>query len=202
MSVLGEKDSASVKQLDSGIKCSWNWSWLKLKGKITVKGEAVSFNLEDVFRKIRRTYSERTFSNMRRFPFSLNLDESTSNNNKKFLSMLVCYYHEYLRKVMVEHLGSLEVVKVNAASLEKVLCEFFEKNNVPWKNLVSMLMDSCAVMRGSKTGIETRIHQYCRTLLDIDGDSCHHIHNAAKKFSEPFDSYLEKLFSDLHADHQ
>ncbi len=52
MSVLGEKDSASVKQLDSGIQCSWNWSWLKLKGKITVKGEEVSFNLEDVFRKI------------------------------------------------------------------------------------------------------------------------------------------------------
>ena len=30
-----------------------------------------------------RTFSERTFSNLRRFPFSLNLDESTLNNNKK-----------------------------------------------------------------------------------------------------------------------
>ncbi|KAF3860132.1 hypothetical protein F7725_000387 [Dissostichus mawsoni] len=120
----------------------------------------------------------------------------------KILSMLVCYYHADLRKVIVEHLGSLEIVKVNAASLEKVLCEFFEKNNIPWNNLVSMLMDSCAVMRGSKTGLEIRMHQYCPNLLDIDGDSCHHIHNAAKKFSEPFDSYLEKLFSDLQVDHQ
>ncbi|KAI4821042.1 hypothetical protein KUCAC02_028994 [Chaenocephalus aceratus] len=77
------------------------------------------------------------------------LDKSTSNNNKKILSMLVCYYHADLRKVIVEHLGSLEIVKVNAASLEKVLCEFFEKNNIPWNNLVSMLMDLCAVMRGS-----------------------------------------------------
>ncbi len=68
--------------------------------------------------------------------------------------MLVCYYHADLRKVMVEHLGFLEVVKVNAATLEKVLCEFFEKNNIPWKNLVSMLMDSCTVMRGSKTGVD------------------------------------------------
>lgn len=32
---------------------------------------------------IGRTYSERISSNMRRFSFSLNLDESTSNNNKK-----------------------------------------------------------------------------------------------------------------------
>ncbi|KAJ4929460.1 hypothetical protein JOQ06_005068 [Pogonophryne albipinna] len=149
-----------------------------------------------------RTYSERTFSYMKIFPFSLNLDESTSNNNKKILSMLVCYYHADLRKVIVEHLGSLEIVKLNAASLEKVLCEFFEKNNIPWNNLVSMLMDSCAVMRGSKTGLEIRMHQYCPNLLDVDGDSCHHIHNAAKKFSEPFDSYLEKLFSDLQVDHQ
>ncbi|CAL8373269.1 unnamed protein product [Arctogadus glacialis] len=65
-----------------------------------------------------------------------------------------------------------------------------------------MLMDSCAVMRGSKTGLEIRMHQYCPNLLDVDGDSCHHIHNAAKKFSEPFDSYLEKLFIDLQVDHQ
>ncbi|RXN22565.1 hypothetical protein ROHU_023414 [Labeo rohita] len=74
-----------------------------------------------------RTYSERIFSNMR-FSFSLNFDESTSNNNKKILSMLVCYYHAELRKVVVEHfLGDPE---------------------------------------------------------------------------EPFDSYLEKLFSDLQVDHQ
>ncbi|XP_034548453.1 uncharacterized protein LOC117819281 [Notolabrus celidotus] len=125
-----------------------------------------------------------------------------SNNNKKVLSMLVCYFHADLRKVMVEHLGSLEVVKVNAANLERLLCDFFKQNNIPWKNLVSMLMDSCSVMRGSKTGLETRIHQYCPTLLDIDGDSCHHIHNAAKKFAEPFDHYLEQLFSDLQVDHQ
>ncbi|KAL6473267.1 hypothetical protein MHYP_G00194550 [Metynnis hypsauchen] len=116
--------------------------------------------------------------------------------------MLVRYYHDDLRKVMVEHLGSLEILRVDAASLEKVLCDFFVKNNIPWQNLVSLLMDSCAVMRGSKTGLETRIHQHCPNLLDVDGDSCHHIHNAAKKFSEGFDGYLERVFSDLQVDHQ
>ncbi|KAJ8381279.1 hypothetical protein SKAU_G00020570 [Synaphobranchus kaupii] len=66
-----------------------------------------------------------------------------------------------------------------------------------------MLMDSCGVMRGSKTGLETRVRQnHCPTLLDVDGDSCHHIHNAAKVFAAPFSSHLERLFSDLHADHQ
>lgn len=99
-------------------------------------------------------------------------------------------------------MGSLEMIKGTAATLEKVLCEFFDQNKIPWKHLVSILMDSCAVMRGSKTGLKKRIQQHCPTLLDIDGDSCHHIHNAAKKFTEPFDRYLEHLFNDLQTDHQ
>ncbi|KAG5276736.1 hypothetical protein AALO_G00109140 [Alosa alosa] len=128
-----------------------------------------------------RTFSDRIFANMRRFLFSLNVDESTSNNNKKVLSMLVCYHHDDFGKVMVEHLGSLEMLKTNAATLERVICQFFEENNIPWRNLVSCLLDSCAVMKGSKTGLETRLHKHCPGLLDIDGDCCHHVHNAAKK---------------------
>ena len=65
--------------------------------------------------------------------------------------MLVCYHHDEFGKVMVEHLGSLEIMKANAANLERVNCEFFDKNQIPWGNLVSILLDSCAVMRGSKT---------------------------------------------------
>lgn len=120
----------------------------------------------------------------------------------KVLSILVSYYHDDLKKVLVEHLGTLEVLKTTAASLERELCHFFDQNNIPWQNLVSILMDSCAVMRGSKTGLETRLHQHCPGLLDIDGDSCHHVHNCAKKFAEPFQHYLEELFRDLQTDHQ
>lgn len=54
MSVLGEKDAAIVKQLDAGLKCRWNWSWLKLEGKVSIKGQEVSFHLGDVFSKINR----------------------------------------------------------------------------------------------------------------------------------------------------
>lgn len=54
ISVLGEKDAALIKQLDAGLKCSWNWSWLKLEGKVSVKGQEVSFRLGDVLNKINR----------------------------------------------------------------------------------------------------------------------------------------------------
>ncbi len=110
--------------------------------------------------------------------------------------MLVSYYDEECNHVVVEHL-------VSAASLEGAMSRFFEVKDIPWSNLISIMLDSCNVMRGSKSGLETRVREkWCQTLLDVDGDSCHHIHNAAKKFAEPFGRYLEQHLTDLHTDHQ
>ena len=53
---------------------------------------------------------------------------------------------------------------------------------------------------GEKSGVETRLK--APHLLDIDGDSCHYIHNACKKFCAPFQKYLEFIFLDLHNDFQ
>ena len=62
----------------------------------------------------------------------------------------------------------------------------FEEGSLTFHNLVSMLMDSCAVMRGSKIGVENNIRQnHAPNLIDVDGDSVHHLHNAAKKFFAP-----------------
>ncbi|KAK1902004.1 Zinc finger BED domain containing protein 5 [Dissostichus eleginoides] len=128
------------------------------------------------------TFSERTFQRIRSSPFSINLDESTSNSNKKVLSILVSYFNQELNRVVVEHLGSIEVIKGTAYHLETALVTFFKDHQIPFSNMVSMMLDSCNVMRGSKSGLETRIRdKHCQTLLDIDGDSCHHIHNAAKR---------------------
>ena len=66
---------------------------------------------------------------------------------------------------------------------------------------MSILMDSCNVMRGSKNGFETKIRENLLShLLDIDGDSYHHVHNIAKCFKKPFEKFLESLFSDVHID--
>ena len=57
------------------------------------------------------------------------------------------------------------------------------------------------MMRGSKSGLETRFReQQASHLLDVDEDSCHHIHNAAKKFTAAFGRHLESLFIDLYND--
>ena len=60
-------------------------------------------------------------------------------------------------------------------------------------------MDSCNVMRGSKNGLEKQIKEK-PNLLDINEDSCHHINNAAKKFTKHFDAHLELLFINIYND--
>ena len=86
-------------------------------------------------------------------------------------------------------------------SLFSALDEIFTINNLPWENLFRKLMDSCNVMRGSKSGLEKRIREErAPHLLDIDGDTCHHAHNAAKAFCKPFGGHVKSLLSDLHTD--
>lgn len=49
-----------------------------------------------------------------------------------------------------------------------------------------------------KNGVEARVREQCPTLLDIDGDVCHHLHNASKRFTAAFDGHLEQFFTDLY----
>lgn len=130
-----------------------------------------------------KTIRERTLETLRTSPFSLNTDEATSNNNKHVhvLAVLVSYFFESEGRIVLEHLTSIELVTVDTLSLLDALDEVFNSNGIPWVNVVSILMDSCAVMRGSKNGLEKKIRDSrAPGLLDIDGDICHHLHNARK----------------------
>ena len=90
---------------------------------------------------------------------------------------------------------------MNTEAVYAAVVDLVKSEEIPWKNLLAMLMDSCGVMRGSKNGFETKIRlRVAPHLLDIDGDSCHHIHNASKIFTKVFDGYLESLFRDIYND--
>ena len=101
---------------------------------------------------------------------------------------------------MTEHLISFNAPVVTSEILYE-LVDLFIKINLPWDKLISILMDSCSVMRGSKTGLEKRIRDNVAPhLLNIDGGICHHVHNIAKMFTKSFDDYLESLFRDIFRD--
>ena len=52
-------------------------------------------------------------------------------------------------------------------------------------------------MRDKKSGFETLLRNEAPHLLDIDRDICHHTHNSVEAFLNPFNSYIEKLLTDL-----
>ena len=55
---------------------------------------------------------------------------------------------------MVEHWCSIEVTKAISESLFCEIVKLVEDNQIPWTNLVSVLMDFCAVMRGKTSGVD------------------------------------------------
>lgn len=148
-----------------------------------------------------KTFEEELLEDLKQSYFSLNIDECTSETNHRVVTVLVSYFSLKEEKVVTKHLSSFSVTKVDSATLYNELVKLFEKFELPWKNLVSILMDSCAVMRGSKSGLETQIRNFkAPHLLDVDGDSCHHAHNASKSFCKPFDNYIESLLNDIYTD--
>ena len=100
----------------------------------------------------------------------------------------------------MEHLTSLELVGVDPQSIFKAIVIIFDSHSIPWTNLVSALFDRCNVMRGSNGDVETLLRQRALQLIDIDGDSCHHVQIVAKIFCEPFDLWPQQLFQDLYLD--
>ena len=146
-----------------------------------------------------KTFHERTIENMKKKHFSLNMDESFSSNDQKVLTILVSYFSDSDKQIVVEHLESVALDICNSEMVYTELVNVFHKYEIPWNNLCSILMDSCGVMRGSRKGVEKRVRDTVAPhLLDIDGDVCHHLHNVAKKFCEPFDKHVENFFTDLH----
>ena len=150
---------------------------------------------------VAKTLKDELLEELQTCVFSLNIDEATSKTDMKVLTVLVNHFSSSHRKLMVHHLASLKLIKVTAESLFAELAKLFESLNLPWVNLLSVMMDSCSVMRGSKGGLETLIRERkAPQLLDIDGDSCHHLHNASKQFCSAFGGEVEKLLNDLHTD--
>ena len=97
-----------------------------------------------------KSFEEDMCEELRTTSFSLNIDEATSSNLEKVLAVLVSSYSVTSGKVVIRHLTSTSVTRVNTQALYNCLVHLFTKLNLPWTNVVSILMDSCSVMRGSK----------------------------------------------------
>ena len=98
-----------------------------------------------------KTLSDEHMAKLRSTPFSMNMDEATATNNMWVCSLLVCYFSGV--NIVAEYLHSFNAPVFNSATLYHVVMDVFQKRKIPMKNLLAVLMDSCAVMWGCKTGL-------------------------------------------------
>ena len=131
--------------------------------------------------RLGKTVKDKLVDKLQSAVFSLNLEEATSNNSLHVLTLLVSYYDPSQNDIVINHLASVNVPSVDASSLFGKIKEIFEKCNLSFPKLLAMLMDSCSVMRGEKSRHETKVCEVAPHLIDVDGDSCHHIHNFVNK---------------------
>ena len=150
----------------------------------------------------------RLVSFLKNNPFSINIDESTSKACKKrILNILVCYFCEKSHKCVCHLYASIQMSVVNASTVFEAVLGKFRHDEIPLSNLVSVLSDSAAYMRGSLNGFHAKLREVAQQILDIDGDVCHHVHNNVKKFVSIVGDYdmllginvklLDDLFNDF-----
>ena len=85
-----------------------------------------------------------------KYPSSVNMDECTSNSNKRVFSVLVSYFDEVKGERVVEHCESIECKVVSAENVFVEICKLFNRDEILWDNLVSDLSDSANYMRSKK----------------------------------------------------
>ena len=92
-------------------------------------------------------------SDMKNYKFSINLDECTSQDNERVLSVLCSYCSETLNMCVVQHYTSITLTTVNANTVFQALRTQLEQDEIPLTNIVSSLSDSAAYMRGRNTDL-------------------------------------------------
>ena len=167
---------------------------------LSMERQTATYKLKQGLHEVER---KRLVSKMINNAFSLNIDETTGKHNKKrLLNVLVCFFDPDLNRSVTRLYCTIEMTIVNAASVYEAVQGKLSADKIPLQNLISILSDSAAYMRGAQSGFQARMKQDAPHLLDIDGDICHHIHNVTKTFWSALDpeQHLPYLLDDLYRD--
>ena len=77
---------------------------------------------------------------MKKYPFSIKIDECTSNNSQQVFSIPVIYFDIEIGESVVQHYESISLIEVNTKSLLEHICNCFIRDDIPFQNLVSDLI--------------------------------------------------------------
>lgn len=64
------------------------------------------------------------------------------------LGIVVSFFDTSESQIVVRYLEGKSLIKVDSEHVSKAILDVLDNNDIPRTNLVSVLMDSCNVMRG------------------------------------------------------
>ena len=140
---------------------------LKLQAKLQVARQTASYKMRYGLAK---GLEKQLTDKLRDRFFSFYIDEATSSNLHKVLTLLVSYFSTTKNEVIVEHLGSLNLRTVKSETVFNAVVDLMNEKELLWSNLMAMLMGSGSAMRGSKNGFEIKLREsVAPALIDMDG---------------------------------
>ena len=91
---------------------------------------------------------------MKKYPFSINIDECTSSNSQKVFSILISYLDIEIGESVLQYYESISLIEANAKSLLEGICNCFKRDDIFLQNPLSDLSDSTNYIKGKRGGLE------------------------------------------------
>ena len=141
---------------------------------------------------------EKVVNCMKKYPYSLNYDESVVN--KKSQLALNASFRNEQNLIQKANIGSIEIT---SSATGKYICdktyEKLESLGIPSSNQVSDQTDGCSVMLGRFQGCHENAKKVVPTLPDLGGCNCHDPSNAMKAGLKIMMPDMTKLYKSIYA---
>lgn len=130
--------------------------------------------------------------------FSLIIDECTDVSTSKSLVLVVRFYDAHVEIVSDYFLALIKIEHSSASGIFGAICNFFQENQIPFKNLIGFAADNAATMMGHKSGVKQRLMQVNPDLYTL-GCSCHSLDLCSSAACCKLPSSVEELSRDIYA---
>ena len=136
---------------------------------------------------------------MKKYLFSINIDECTSNNSQKVFSILISYLNIEIGESVLQYYESISLIEANAKSLLGI-CNCYKRDDISFQNLLSDLSDSTNYIKGKEEGLKNSYKAKLCKVWSLMATFCYHIHKTIKQFCKRFECFVEKWIDDIHWD--
>ena len=137
---------------------------------------------------------EMLFSLMRKFPFSLNFDESTVNKSQQ-LNINVSYRNGD-NCISKANFTTVEITEgTTGEDIANLVLKSLEENIIPMRNLLSVQTDGCAAMLGKFRGAQALLREKLPHLPNFGGCEAHDACNILKQGVKKMMPELLELYS-------